>query len=142
MIYLLLISSALFFSACSNRNDFDSIIINEFNKCPKQSTNCIVDLSKIMNFEWDTMYYFSGANSLEDMNEILGFDYKQFSDIGDRVIFLKNGKIVYQKEWLFNLDKELQEVIFSTNFKNFKVERTNAKFKIIQQGDFFYLEKL
>ena len=44
-----------------------------------------------MRFDWDTMYYFSGACSLEEIEEDLGFALKEYSDIGDRVhLFLKD----------------------------------------------------
>ncbi|MFV0290247.1 MAG: hypothetical protein ACK5IJ_05020 [Mangrovibacterium sp.] len=139
---LILLSSILFFNACSNRNDLDDIVANEFEKCPEQSNNCVVDFSKIMKFEWDTMYYFSGANSLEDIKKELGFSYNQWEDIGDRVIFLNKGKIVYQKYWFSNPSEELKGVVFATDLKTFKVDKSNAKFKIREQGKAFYLEKL
>lgn len=141
-INLCMLSLVLLFSACSSRGDFDSIVENEFEKCSDQNANCVVDFSKIMRFEWDTMYYFSGVNSLGDINKTLGFNFKQFTDIGDRVIFLNNGKVVYQKEWFPNPNEKLQEVVFTTDLKTFKVDKSNAKFKIIKQGKYLYLEKL
>ncbi len=131
-------SSALLFGSCSNRNDFDNIVANNFEECTEQNNNCIVDFSKIMKFEWDTMYYFSGANSLEDINKSLGFEFKEFTDIGDRIIFLNNGKVVYQKEWFPNPSEELKGVVFVTDLKTFKVDKSNAKFKISKQGKAFY----
>lgn len=139
---ILILSFVVLFNACSNQNDFDNILANEFEKCSEQRDDCVVDFSKIMKFEWDTMYYFSGSNSLEDINKSLGFDFKQFTDIADRVIFLNRGKVVYQKEWFSNPSKELQGVVFATNLKTFKVDKSNAKFKIAKQGKAFYLEKL
>lgn len=52
-----------------------------------------------MTFEWDTMCFYSAANSLEDINRDLGFELKEFTDVGDRLIFLNKGRFVYQKEW-------------------------------------------
>ncbi|MGS4344713.1 hypothetical protein ACKUSY_03730 [Myroides odoratus] len=141
-INLCMLSLALFFSACSSRNDFDTIIATEFEKCSEQSATCVVDFSKIMKFEWDTMYYFSGVNALEDINKILGFDFEQFTDIGDRVIFLAKDKVVYQKEWFPNPNEKLPTVVFATDLKTFKVDQSNAKFKIVKQGKFLYVEQL
>lgn len=138
-INILILSSILFFSACSNRNDFDDIVANEFETCSEQRNNCVVDFSKIMKFEWDTMYYFSGANSLEDINKSLGFELKEFTDIGDRIIFLNNGKVVYQKEWFLNPSEELKGVVFATDLKTFKVDKSNAKFEIIKENNYYIL---
>ena len=67
-VSLLVISFILLFISCTN-NDFDNIISNEYEKCLENNDrSCAVDLSVILKFEWDTMYYFSGANSLEDIN--------------------------------------------------------------------------
>lgn len=139
---IFILSLLLLFSACSNLNDFDNIIEREFDKCSKQSSNCVLDLSNIMNFEWDTMYYFSRANSLEEINEYISFNYEQFVDIGDRVIFLKNKKVVYHQDWFPNPSDEPVGVIFDTDLKVFKVDKSNAKFKAEKKGNLLYLKKL
>lgn len=138
---IIMISLILSLNSCTNRNDFDNILVEEFQKCSSQD-NCEVDFSKIMNFEWDTMYYFSLSNSIEDIEKVLGFTYNQWEDIGDRVIFVNKGKIVYQKEWFPIADQPLEGTVFITDLKSFKVNNSDAKFKIYKQGNIFFLEKI
>lgn len=130
----------IFMIDCTNNNNFERIVSKEWTKCDGD-INCTIDFAVIMPFEWDTMYYYSGANSLEDINKDLGFELKEFADIEDRILFLKNNKVVYQKEWFNNPDEELKGVIFVTDLKTFKVDKSNAKFKLRKQGKAFYLKK-
>lgn len=45
-------------------------------------------------------------------------------------MLLNKGKIVYQKYWFPNPSEKLKEVVFATDLKTFKVDKSNAKFKI------------
>lgn len=140
LICRLMLGICLILSSCSNSNDFDDVVAKQFEECPDQN-NCIINLSTSMRFEWDTMCYFSGANSLEEINKDLGFELKEFTDIGDRVVFLNKDKIVYQKEWFYNSSEPLEGVVFSVNSRKFKVSKSNAKFKIKKEGLVFYLTR-
>lgn len=128
-------------ASCSNRNDFDGIVSNKWEKCDVK-TNCIIDFAISMNFKWDTMCYYSGGCSLEEINNDLGFELKQFTDIGDRVIFLNKGNIVYQKEWFTNPSEPIVGTIFETDLKKFRVSKVEAKFIIKKEGRAYYLTKL
>lgn len=127
--------------SCSNRNDIDSIVAKQWEQCNK-NLNCVVDFSNVMGFEWDTMCFYSVGNSLDDIEKDLGFVYEQWTDIGDRVIFLHKGKIVYQKDWFPTVDKPVEGIVFLTDLKKFRITKSNAKFKIKKEGYAYYLEKL
>jgi len=126
--------------SCSHNGDVDKLIVKIESNCINKES-CIVDFSKEIEGEWDTMYFFSGANSLEEINGILGFELKQFTDVGDRVLFLKGNKIIYQKEWSFNSEDKLGEIIFVPQTKFFKYNRENCKFKILKNNELYYLTK-
>jgi hypothetical protein len=133
--------ACLFFYSCSDSNDFDDIISNEWKKCQEVGKDTI-DLSNVMQFDWDTMCFYSGAISLEEINQDLGFELKGFTDNGDRVIFLHKGKVVYHKEW-FNKPSEPDEgTVFETDLKIFKISKHDSKFKIRKEGKMFYLKKI
>jgi hypothetical protein len=138
-LILLLIMSILV-TSCTIKNDFDYIISIQWKKCNKDE-NCIIDFSNSMPFEWDTMYYYSGVNSLEDINKDLGFELKDFTDIGDRVFFVKGNKVVYQKEWFSNPSEPKEGTIFIPEQNKFRINKSNAKFKIKKKDKVFYLEK-
>ncbi|MGP1500507.1 MAG: hypothetical protein ACTTJM_01810 [Bergeyella cardium] len=137
----ILLAILFYLLSCSNKKDFDFVVADYYQKCQKD-TICIIDFGDIMWFEWDTMYYFSVGNSKEDIEKILGVSYNQWEDIGDRVIFLNRGKIVYQKDWFPKIDKPSEGSIFMTNLKMLKSNKSDAKFKIIKQNNLFYLQKI
>ena len=126
--------------SCSNKNEFDNIVATKYQQC-EENKICVIDFSSVMWFEWDTMCYYSGSNSLELINEDLGFELNEFTEIGDRVVFLNRGKYVYQKEWFNEPDKPVKGTVFVTNLKKMRLSRFETKFKITKQGDAFYLEK-
>lgn len=138
---ILLLSVSLFIFGCSNKNDIDNIVSTEYNRC-KENTNCLIDFAHLMNFEWDTMCYYSGANSLEEINKDLGFELRDFTDIGDRVIFFHKGKIIYQKEWFYNPSEPPKGIIFMTDLDKFRISKSNAKFEARKEGNAIYLIKI
>ncbi|MBN2639492.1 MAG: hypothetical protein JXR65_10465 [Bacteroidales bacterium] len=138
---ILFLGICLLMTGCSKRTDFDSIVSSKWEEC-KGNTNCTLDFANLMDFEWDTMCFYSGACSLEDINNDLGFELKGFTDIGDRVIFLNKGKIVYQKEWYTKPSEPPVGTIFETDLKKFKVSKSDAKFRINKKGKAYYLTKL
>lgn len=136
----LLFSLCITLFSCSCKNDFDVIVSENWRQCSEDSY-CIIDFANSMNFEWDTMCFYSGAFSLEEINSDLGFDLKDFSDIGDRVVFIYNGKVVYHKEWFPQSSKPLAGTVFITDQSKFRVTKSDAKFIITKVGSAFYLEK-
>ena len=125
---------------CSDKNDIDNIVIRKWNACTEKS-NCNINFAYLMTFEWDTMCFYSAANSLEDINRDLGFELKEFTDVGDRLIFLNKGRFVYQKEWFYDPNGQPEGIVFITDSKKFKTSRADAKFGIKKNGKIFYLEK-
>lgn len=135
-----MILSFLLVFGCTNKKDINYIIIQKWKQC--NYNNCTIDFANEMWFDWDIMCYYSGANSLEDINKDLGFELKHFIDIGDRIIFLKNNKIVYHKEWNIGYNNSKEDIIFVLHYKKLKIPKRHSKFIIKKQNDIFYLEKL
>lgn len=128
-----------FMLSCSNSVDYK--ISKEWNKC-KEESNCIIDFANVMNFEWDTMCYYSVANSLEDINEDLGFKLNKYKYTGDRLIFLNKGRFVYQYEFSYLPSKSPEGVFILTDLDKFRVSKSDAKFKVEKVDKAYYLEKL
>lgn len=137
----LFLVSCLFFFSCSNSNNFDDIISDEWKKCQEEGKNTI-DLSNVMQFDWDTMCFYSGAITLEEINQDLGFELKEFTDIGDRVIFLNKGVVVYHHEWFYQPSEPGEGTVFETDLKKFKISKLDSKFEIRKEGKIFYLKKI
>jgi|SRR5690554_4671791 len=131
----------LFLSSCSNKNDMNNLVINEWEKCSSKD-NCVIDFSVSTDFEWDKMFYFSSAFSLEEINERLGTELKSFTDIGDRLVFLNHNKVVYHQEWFYNPSRNPKGIVFSTDDNFLEVDREDAKFKIKKNEALYYLKLL
>jgi len=97
----------------------------------------VIDLSKVLTFDWDTMYFFSNANFLNEIDSMLGFHLKEYYDVGDRIVFTNNRRVVYYQEWFPYPDNIRKSVIFDTNKKYFKVSRNSAIFSIRKDEDFY-----
>ena len=138
MFFFLSICYLLF--SCSKTNDFDDIVANKWRQSD-ESKDCIIDFAKEMDFEWDSMCFYSGALSLGDINKDLGFELKGFVDIGDRIVFLYKGKEVYHQDWFPNSGEPTEGVVFETEKDRFRLDKTNAKFKITKHNKAYYLTK-
>lgn len=124
---------------CSQSKDIDEMVFNEYKNCNCDKP-CVINFGILLDFEWDTMCFYSGALSLEEINADLGFELENFVDIGDRVIFLNKNRVVYQKEWSLNQRNQKEYVVFNTNKPVFKIDRNNAIFLVKKEGPVYYLE--
>ncbi|MFA8300546.1 MAG: hypothetical protein ACEPOV_10315 [Hyphomicrobiales bacterium] len=125
---LTLILIPLFFG-CSNTNIIENGVFKKWEKC-KVGSGCIIDIAEITNFQWDTMCFYSGSYSLDEINRDLGFKLKEYTDIGDRLIFLNKGKLVYQEEWFTNPSEHSKEVVFNDKRRKFRLSKCHVKFRI------------
>lgn len=116
------------------------MVIQNLEQCDDKY-HCILDIGNAIKVQWDTMYYFSGASSLEEINSVLGFELKQYTDVGPRVIILKGNKVVYHEEWFRDPESNKKDIIFNTDNKYFKLGRAEAKFKIEDGGNAYVLKK-
>ncbi|MDR1005277.1 MAG: hypothetical protein LBL74_00235 [Bacteroidales bacterium] len=137
-IILLVFGICLFMFSCSD--NIENIVLTECNKCEKD-TNCIIDFANLMNFEWDTMCYYSMGSSLEEINKDLGFELEGFIDVCDRVIFLNKKKVIYQYRFPYRPSNPPEGVIFLTDLNKFRVSKSDAKFEVTKEGKAFYLTK-
>ena len=124
---------------CSQESEFDNSIKKEFQKC-KESESCVLDMTKAFNFDWDTVYYFSGKYSLEEINRVIGFEIKNYKDVGARIIFVHNGRDVYSYEWFPTPENIKEKVCILTDLESFKLNRNMAKFKVEEINKIIFIE--
>lgn len=130
---LLSIIMFLVITGCSTSNDIYPRIYKEWIENNKK--DFIFDFSESMGFDWDVMYVFSAKCSLEDINETLNLSYSDFIDVGDRIVFLKSGKIVYTQAW-YSVDFSTKNnVIFSDLVDKLKFQSNDAKFMVEKKGN-------
>jgi hypothetical protein len=75
-----------------------SIAAKLYSKCEGKD-KCVQKIKEVTDFKWDKVYIFSVEASLENIEKILGVPYKQWGDVGDRIIFVDKGKVVYHEEY-------------------------------------------
>ncbi len=124
---------------CTQKANFDNAITKEFQKC-KGGEGCVLDMAKAFDFDWDTVYYFSGKCSLEEINRVIGFDIKNYKDVGDRIIFVHKGRDVYSYEWFPTPENIKERVYILTDLQSFKLNRATAKFKIEEINKTIFIE--
>lgn len=141
LLMIFLIAVATVFQSCSKRNAFDRLVEKQFEKCTGRDT-CIIDLSKAIGSDWDTMYFFSNAYSLSEIDSILGFHLKEYVDVGSRIILTKgNSEVVYYQEWFPYPSNEAKDVaVFDTDREHFAIERQKAVFSIRKENRFYFLK--
>lgn len=127
-------------SGCTSNSEFDEPILKEFSKC-NENKDCIIDLAKAFNFEWDTAYYLSGKYSLEEINNYIGFEIEHYTDVGARIIFVNKGRDVYSYEWFPSFENAKNKIYILTDLEKFKFNRSNAKFKIEKINEVIVIEQ-
>lgn len=92
-LILIVVSFFFIMTSCNNNraNLFDEIDA-------KYKNGDTFRMQDVTNFEWDSMYVFDGGCELPYINGILGFDYIYYNDIADRIIFVKDKKVIYHED--------------------------------------------
>jgi len=121
-IILLLMLSGLFF-AC---NHTDTKIIKYVQSaCPSNTDTCTIDLQKILNVDYDSMFLFGEFTQPDEISSIMGITYSSNKTIPDsekRIILLKDKQIVYEND-------------FSTRFMKF--EEITERIDTVQKNSFY-----
>lgn len=122
-----------------------------------KSDTCIINLSDVLNIEYDTMYLFNSVIPLSGLNDIIGREssedtYNQLAFIDSEdiyVYFKKNEKIVLEDRFSkkshleFNLDsfkKQYKTTLFDgDSIEVFGYYSSNNKFRVINLKDYSIL---
>ena len=135
LIFILI--SIVCFSCSNNKNKVDKVVSSYWENNHTR-TNAIIDFSKEFDFDWDTLCYYSVGCSIEDINRDLGFKLTAFTDLADRMIFLKNGELVYIAGWWYDPENH-QGVAIDTPKMLFRISRNRAKFYVEKRDKVFVL---
>lgn len=143
-IVLNIILLGCFFVGCQSNNAFEDEILTEIKLCSSEKT-CTINMSQIMDFDWDKMYVFKYNATYDDVKNAIGIEPPKFTEFTRKVIFSLNGKVVYFSELPTDISGLLEnEIIFdiddASTYKSYPVEK--ATFKVskeeIKEGQYFY----
>lgn len=126
-------------NSCERKNNRLEKYLENYCSSPEcGNTECEVKMENIINEDWDYVYVFFPEDSLEKINTELGFEYQYWEDIGTRIIFVKNNKVIYHEDEFPNPEKS-EKLVF-TDLKNnlLKISREKANFTSrIVKGSFY-----
>lgn len=88
-------------------------IIKEIDNLENSNSECIVDLNKITDFEWDKVIIVSAdflaiGYSKEKIKNLWGIEYDCQPGFKSRLIFIKNDSIVYEEAYLSSIEKPVK----------------------------------
>lgn len=129
----------LFIAGCRNSN---SIAERLYSKCQDKQA-CQLPLKEVTDFKWDKVYVFPVGASLEEINRVLGFHYKQWEDIGEKIIFVSSKQVVYYEDYFPYPEMKNGTIRFELSNSSYIGNYNNAAFSIEKQktegGTFLYL---
>lgn len=119
-------------SCCPSGTDIYTIV-----KCAYNNGNDTIDFSEALCFEWDRMYWFSVGYPLEYVNSIVNIN-RFYPDMGDRIVFVNDGRVVYFREYFPYHETQLKRVSFNPDLA-LVFQRDNALFAIEKLSDKLYV---
>jgi len=125
-----------FFSCNHSKSQFEQAVLKKIDSCDSQIP-CVFHLYNDLGIEFDSAVTFSTAVGLGEVNEILGFELLNYTDIGNRIVFIRNGKVVYYQEWFpyFEDKKVVLEFPSDSGYTVAKPDNCKYILKIIDDNE-------
>lgn len=99
----------------------------------------IIDIKKIFNLEWDTMYIFPSWTMTDDISNSLKLKYDKdyVKDDTRRVIFIKNRKIIKEEDYFLWGENRIE--FEYSDWPNQIIKYSTSKFTVkrIKEGNYF-----
>jgi hypothetical protein len=135
------LSAALFFFlalvGCERPGKVESGILREIRRSCLGANPCSIRMKDFTPFQWDRAFFFSDAASEQDRSNALGTREEGYTEFEDQLVFLKNGRIVYQESEPTNVEKQMKDGIAfaGPEDRNFSAFAVNAVFRVsIEDG--------
>jgi len=142
----LIIWGCLQFLSCNTKVEEVEYIIKKYytEECG-DNDDCIIDFNDLFPKRWDSVYIFNNAFDIVDINKQLGFELKNYVDVGTRIIFTKGKNVIYYQEWFPDPDNHASRLIFELKGNMWVAPRSKTQFRIsrdLTDQDILYLEPL
>lgn len=115
----------------------------------KSVSPCTINIKDVTDFQWDKMYAFKYHADLEQIEEALGVKFPLNNEFTRKLVFLKEGKVVYSEEAEVNVEHlEAGEVIFDMQdmevYKMYTADaaRFKAEKKESDYGSYYLLSQM
>ena len=95
--------TAILFLSCSGSQTIEQRIGQRVNAC--SASPCIVKITDVTDFAWDQMHVFEYGATQDQIEKSLGTGFPNYVEFTRRMVFLKNGKIVYREDEPTNIER-------------------------------------
>lgn len=139
--FCLLLIVWLILSGCSNHKSFLQNDMKVYLDNNYKENETIISISDFTNFKWDTLLIFQYPVSAQDIENAIGVKYDASLDLIAGMIFVQNGKIVYDEifEDVYSgfapfqiypyedINAELHYNVFTPKTSSFRCEKVISK---------------
>ena len=132
---ILLVATCILLCSCNGGNLIDKIVVSHVEN---EGEGCYIDMAKELDFQWDSLFYFSIGCSLEEIQEAVGSPIYIDNDLSYLMIFLFEGRMVRSYRWDYSQSDS--GVIIDVPRLIYKTSIQNAKFKVKKGEHGFILE--
>lgn len=119
-------------SCCPSGTDIYTIVKRTYN-----NGNDTIDFSEALCFDWDRMYWFPEGYYLDYVNSIVNIN-RFYPDMGDRIVFVNDGRVVYFREYFPYHETPQKRISFNPDLA-LVFQRDNALFAIEKVSDKLYI---
>ena len=134
---VILLNIMFLFCCVGCKNKIEDVVREQY-RLQKDSTQKVVDLSKELNFEWDTLYVFGMGQSAETMEKVVNAPIPYAFDLTDVVIFKKDGRITHYEATPIE-DRGEDDVWFHYEGDYLVVPKDSARFFIRKNELGYYM---
>lgn len=130
---IVLLAQLLAMASCGLfRDDVYGVVRNAY-----ESGLRSVDLGEALWFDWDTMYWFPSNIPLDEINSMVNIN-GFWQDVGDRVVFVKGGKVVCYDEFFPHHESPMERICLDPDSVQV-IRKEDASFLIRKAGDRLYV---
>lgn len=133
-------------TSCSDSRRVEARIVDRIHAC-RAPQNCVISLADATDFDWDTVFAFSYTVRADERRRVVGSPEVNYVEFHRQLVFVKNGKIVYQELEPTNVEHPIRdEVAFDLpDGRQFaKYRRSDAHFQVLRKdgpdGPYYILE--
>ncbi len=124
LVFILL----LIISSCRRINNEGKINLTRIQLQCSRMENCEIDLTKVTDFEWDTLFVFNAMATPEEVRRV-SCGRATWKDLTSQYYFVHNGVVVYEEHFRYNPERS-RIITFDLGKNNFGVFLSTDKFVI------------
>ena len=124
-------------TGCEQPGEVERAMLHELRRSCIGTNQCSIRIRNFTPFDWDRAYFFNDAITEQDRSSTLGTREEGYREFEDQIVFLKNGRVVYQESEPTDIEKRMKnDIAFETpEDRNFTTFAPNAVFAVsIEEG--------